>query len=113
MRRDVFVDGIELRVIGHDELAVPIFDLHADVLPDLHRHRTFVKVLIDLLDGVRSKCRTIKLVRIKCRTESHVAAAGAYKRPCILDLRPQFLTVRQRVIHDEDVEQFQIQSFEH
>ena len=75
MTGKVFVDRLELRIIGHDELAAAVLDLHSNVLPDLDRHRSLREVAVDLLDGVGTKRSTVKPVRIEGRTKSDVSMA--------------------------------------
>ena len=113
VRRDVFVDRRKLGVIGENVFAVAIFDFHPDVLPNLHCQGAGSKVAIDLLDGILGEGRAVEFIRVERRAQRHVPATRLHQRQRVIDLWLQPLAMRVCVVHDENVEQPQVQVFKH
>ena len=100
---DIFVNGIQLGIIRHDELAVGGLDLHPNVLPDLYSYCALRKILIDLLDGIRAECRVIETVRVEGRTKSNMTVTGADQLKRIGYLWLKALAVGECVIHHQNI----------
>jgi hypothetical protein len=111
-RRNLLVDRLELRVVRHDELAARVFDFHTDILPDLHRDGALLEVLIELPDGFLWKRRIVELVGVKGRAQRDVSAAGSHQGQGILDLRLEFLPIGKRVVHDQNIDQREVEPLE-
>jgi hypothetical protein len=112
-RHPVRQGGLELRIVGHDVLAAGIFNLHSNVLPYFYRNCSMRKIAVDLLDGVGSEGWAIKLIWIERCAEPNMAMAAPHQRKSFVDLRLQLLAIRQRVIHHQNVLDFQVQTFKH
>src|SRR5579862_8327533 len=110
---DIFVDRLELRIVGHDVLAATVLNFHSDIFPDLDCYRSVVEIAVDLLDGIGGERSTIKPIRIESRTEGNVATARPDECQCLINLRLQPLAIRNSVVHHKDIQQFQVQLFDH
>ena len=89
-----------------------MLDLHADVLPDFYRECSLGEIVVQLADRVRSEVRIFKLVGIKCRAQGHVAVTCTHQSQRVCDLRRKLPAVRSGVVHDQDVQNLQVEMFE-
>ena len=113
MPGDIPIDGLELGVVRHDVLPAAVLDFHPNVLPDLHCDSPVGEIPIELFDCIRSERSGIELVRIEGRAERDVLVAELHESERIGDLRLKLFAIRERVVHDQDVQQFQVKPFKH
>jgi hypothetical protein len=109
---DICEDRSKNRIVGHQVGAIGLLQLHANVLPDLHRRGTFRERLIQGLVGLLGEPGILELLRVEGGAPHGAATRAVHDFASLLILRSSHLIAAVMLIHHADIEDAQVQALQ-